>query len=371
MNDDEKQDKNKEENNSEDDINNDDKNNLILYADQLHKLYEIDDRDKSEDLIQREKDIKEKYKQIIIKYLLKQKQKELIKKNNLASRRFKRSNKNVTLESKLNTEEEPETEIIVQVKEEEKEKEKESMDNDVSILLEEEENEKEENMENLMKLIYDNSYLYTHEKKKETPIKQEVLDFLNKSDEKKEEKDEENKKNQNEKDNNDSDNSHISSKNVTGIIDNKVNKNKSPIKNFKRKKSKKIKYNNNKDKLKYSKYTLFSEDMEIKEEKGKESEEEVENNNNNNINNEEIFEKKINEFFKKIQMLKNNTNFEDLDILMNEKDLESERKIIGRRLNDFIETISNVRDYERILRPKFNFLSPIKFSTNDLSNHSD
>ena len=110
--------------------------------------------------------------------------------------------------------------------------------------------------------------------------------------------------------------------------------------------------------------------MEIKEEKGKESEDEAVNN-NNNINNEEILEKKINEFFKKIQMLKNNTNFEDLDILVNEKDLESERKVIGRRLNDFIETISNVRDYERILRPKFNFLSPIKFSTNDLSNHSD
>ena len=67
INSDDKKDQKKEDT-SEDDINNDDKNNLILYADQLHKLYELEDRDKNEDLIQKEKDIKEKYKQIIIKY---------------------------------------------------------------------------------------------------------------------------------------------------------------------------------------------------------------------------------------------------------------------------------------------------------------
>ena len=219
-----------------------------------------------------------------------------------------------------------------------------------------------------MKLIYDNSYLYHEKKKKEIPIKQEVLDFLNKSDEKKEEKKAQEKKiNENENDNDNKsikDNKSISSKTLSKISDNKGNKNKNVIRYFKKKKTRRFKYSSNKDKLKYS---LFIDDTEIKEEKGKESEEEVENNDKN----EEILEKKINEFFKKIQMMKNNENLEDLDILMNEKDLESERKIIGRRLNDFIETISNIRDYERILRPKFNFLSPIKFSTKDLSNHSD
>ena len=89
---------------------------------------------------------------------------------------------------------------------------------------------------------------------------------------------------------------------------------------------------------------------------------------------QEILEKKLNDFFNKIQTLKNNTNLEDLDFLMNEElndEYDTEKRTNGRRLNDFIEKISNNIDYERILRPKFNFLSPIKFSTKDMSNKSD
>ena len=67
----------------EEDIDYEDQQNLIAYAEQLQKLKEIRDSDKSVDLLQVEKNIKEKYKDIIIKYLYKQKQKELIKKRKL------------------------------------------------------------------------------------------------------------------------------------------------------------------------------------------------------------------------------------------------------------------------------------------------
>lgn len=86
-------------------------------------------------------------------------------------------------------------------------------------------------------------------------------------------------------------------------------------------------------------------------------------------------EQKLKEFFEKIQRLKNNKqNLTDLDELMNDefiRDLETDRKQNSRRLNSFIETIINNRDYSKILRPRFNFQSPIKFSTKDLSDKSD
>ena len=86
-------------------------------------------------------------------------------------------------------------------------------------------------------------------------------------------------------------------------------------------------------------------------------------------NSDEEFEKRLNIFFTRIQNLKNNVNnSDDLDQLMNEefKDLETDRKQISRRLNDFIENRDNYRDYDRSLKPRFNFLSPIKFSVKDI-----
>ena len=127
---------------------------------QLQKLKEIDEKDKTEELIQREKDLKERYQEIIMKYLFKQKQKGLIKKRE-NNRKYERSKIKVLYDDKPHTEDETETEMIIKVKEEEKD----NTENELSILLEDEEVENTENLDNIIKLIYDNSYLYAHKKK--------------------------------------------------------------------------------------------------------------------------------------------------------------------------------------------------------------
>ena len=352
------------------------------------KLKEIDEKDKTEELIQREKDLKERYQEIIMKYLFKQKQKGLIKKRE-NNRKYERSKIKVLYDDKPHTEDETETEMIIKVKEEEKD----NTENELSILLEDEEIENTENLDNIIKLIYDNSYLYAH-KKKDIVIKEEVLNILNQKPvfeikPKKKEIIEDNKlsENQNTNNSNDNNNNNNSNNDISGDNndennddnDNNNNDNnvdsinesierrnnirrKSSIKYFKKRRIKKKNKIMNKKKL-----SIFNDETEIKEEKEKESEITEENN-------EEILEKKLNDFFNKIQTLKNNTNLEDLDFLMNEElndEYDTEKRTNGRRLNDFIEKISNNIDYERILRPKFNFLSPIKFSTKDMSNKSD
>ncbi len=86
-------------------------------------------------------------------------------------------------------------------------------------------------------------------------------------------------------------------------------------------------------------------------------------------NSDEELEKRLNEFFMKIKNLKNNNdNLADLDFLMNEefKDETDKKFNISRRLNDFIENRDNFRAYDKNLKPKFNFMSPIKFSVKDL-----
>ena len=62
------------------DIGSEDQQNLIGLAEKIHKLKELSNKDKTEDLLQQEKELKERYKLIILKYLYKQKQKELVKK---------------------------------------------------------------------------------------------------------------------------------------------------------------------------------------------------------------------------------------------------------------------------------------------------
>ena len=140
---------------------------------------------------------------------------------------------------------------------------------------------------------------------------------------------------------------------------NKSNSSIKSIKYFKKRKIKKVNYKDNNKKL-----SLFNNDFDIKEEKIQEKNEE------SDISDENL-EKKINEFFMKIQKLKNDKkDLGDLEFLMNDelvKDSETDRKLNSRRLNDFIEKIDNNRQLDRTIRPKFYFLSPIKFSTKDLS----
>ena len=251
-----------------------------------------------------------------------------------------------------------ETELMVKVKEEENE----STEKELSILLEDEEIENEE-LDSIAKLIYDNSYLF-HHKKKEIPIREEVLNILNKPPESQiNVKDEKNNSvNKDEKNDNEEEyTSNISNNNLLNITMNK-NKSNTSIKSikYKIKKRKKAKFKNRE----LIKLSLFNNDLEIKEEKLKENEDLDDN--------EERLEQKLNEFFKKIQSLKNNTkDLADLDFFINDEFKDPDNlKFNSRRINDFIESITNNRDYDRLLKPRYNFLSPIKFSTKDLLDQS-
>ena len=243
-----------------------------------------------------------------------------------------------------------------------KEDENESTEKELSILLEDEEIENED-LDSMVKLIYDNSYLFTN-KKKEIPIREEVLNILNKApesetneiDEKNNTKNKEDLANNEERntDNNISNNSLNSTKNK--------NKSNTSIKTIKHARKRKIKTNKffKKESIRLS---LFNNDLEIKEENLKANESD---------DNDEKFEQRLNQFFKRIQRLKNNTkDLSDLDFLMNEEFKETnDMKLNTRRINVFIESIANNRDYDRLLKPRYNFLSPIKFVTQNLLDKS-
>ena len=291
-----------------------------------------------------------------MKYLYKQKQKELVKRKEKF--KYEKSKIKVRYDEKKEKEKEDdntETELILKVNEEEKE----NSEKDLSILLEDEENELDEDIDNISKLIYDNSYLFKH-KKKEIPIKQEVINILNES------KNSESNENNTDKSKNEenqefnSENSSISN-NIEKYEINSLNKNtnsnrfKNLIRYPKKTKIKKTKFKESNKQL-----SLFHNDLEINE-KIEEKEE--------SQNSDEELEKKLNEFFMKIKNLKNNNdNLADLDFLMNEefKDETDKKFNISRRLNDFIENRDNFRAYDKNLKPKFNFMSPIKFSVKDL-----
>jgi hypothetical protein len=67
----------------------DEQERLIYYAMKLQKLNEI--KDKDEDIIGEANELKEKYKEIISKYILKQKQKDLTKNKNKKFKNFRKS----------------------------------------------------------------------------------------------------------------------------------------------------------------------------------------------------------------------------------------------------------------------------------------
>ena len=158
-------------------LNEEDMKKLIIYSTKLRKLAEIDDKIKTEEMIQMEKEIKEKYNEIINKYLVKQQYKGLLKKKG----KIKKRPLKILYEEK--NEEEAEIEMQLNIKEK---KQKES--NDIGTKIEDnEEKEKdiEEEVENNVKkkekkkLIYDNSYLFNKNKKENNiAIKKEVLDIL-------------------------------------------------------------------------------------------------------------------------------------------------------------------------------------------------
>ena len=322
---------------SKDGLNEEDMKQLIIYSAQLRKINELNEEDKTEEIIQLEKDIKQKYNEILHKYITKKKHKALVKK--------KEKNKKKLIMNYDENNNEDEFEVEVKLKEEKKEEKKyeKILIESESESIEKEEEKKEEVKEN--KLIYDNK---EKNKKHNIEIKKEVLDILNKkynSDESKNEKLSENKNYFT---------SNITPRNKKIFLN---NKRESKIKYKKRIRSniKPI------DKYKLSLFTDIKEEIIAKSENKYSEENDEEKEEQNKEQKEKLLDKKIKLFFEVIQkMKKSGEDFDFYNILKNDeiKDRENIKRLIG-----FNENISNSRDNERGYKPKFNFLSPIKFKT--------
>ena len=321
---------------SKDGLNEEDMKQLIIYSAQLRKINELNEEDKTEEIIQLEKDIKQKYNEILHKYITKKKHKALVKK--------KEKNKKKLIMNYEENNNEDEFEVEVKLKEEKKEEKKYEK---ILIESESESIEKEEKKEKVKenKLIYDNK---EKNKKHNIEIKKEVLDILNKkynSDENKNEKLSENKNYFT---------SNITPRNKKIFLN---NKRESKIKYKKRIRSniKPI------DKYKLSLFTDIKEEIIAKSENKYSEENDEEKEEQNKEQKEKLLDKKIKLFFEVIQkMKKSGEDFDFYNILKNDeiKDRENIKRLIG-----FNENISNSRDNERGYKPKFNFLSPIKFKT--------
>lgn len=90
-----------------------------MYSTKLRKLAELDESQKTEELIRMEKEIKEKYREILGKYLMKQKYKDLTKKNDVKKINKKRLK---ILYEQTNEDDEEETEVEMQLKIKERKK---------------------------------------------------------------------------------------------------------------------------------------------------------------------------------------------------------------------------------------------------------
>ena len=122
------------------------------------------------------------------------------------------------------------------------------------------------------------------------------------------------------------------------------------------KRFKKIKKNKSKFKRKgKKKLSLFLEEKEEKEENDEKKESDE----------EEELEKKLNLFFQKIREMKSDPkNLIQLDFMLEDNiPIDDDEKQDNRRINGFIDNRSMARELDVIQRPRYNFLSPIKFFT--------
>ena len=318
-----------------------------------------------------------------MKYIMNQMHKDLVKKRE--NKKYERSKIKVrydhnkdSMENLIDSDEldfnpkkeefspEKEDELSIILNSEDKIEEKEDKKDKEKYIEREKEKEMGKELNNVMNLIYDNSYLFKR-KKKDIKIRDEVLEILNKIeklDEQEKNKISEPPSGERNDITNKPDNSSIS----TSI---KMSRNDS-MKSNKKKKIKKKKQKVNSEKKRMSIFDQMKLDMpndEIKEvNEGEKSDDE------GILIKRKTLEEKLEEFFNKIKMMKKSSQNEDLDILMNElidNNMEKEKKKTDRRLYNFFEAIINSSDYDKILRPKFNFLSPIKFSTNIYSEYSN
>jgi len=302
-----------------------------------------DNKEKIDELTQMENDFKQQYYEIINKYLMKQKYKNLTKDKKI-NVRFRRKSLKMLFQGKNeNQDETPE------LKNKRKKKKKILNTDYVPTKIEDSEDEslsddssQSSEKEETKKLIYDNSYLFKKNKKeKKISIKNEVLDILNP-----------NNKSNNNNNQKDINNASFEYNNMNNLHSRKKNYKLSTRRN-KLKTIRKI-FRQKKVPIDVHKLALFTDIDEEIIEKIKEEEDDK----------EKILEEKLEMFFKAIQKMKENGINEDyLDFLENE---ETKGKECLARLNEFNDNMNYLKFKDKKIKSKLNFLSPIQFKTKNL-----
>ena len=352
-----------------------DKNKLLEYSKRLNELKEI--KDKTDEEKQEERNLKELYGSVISKYLVNQKIKGLLSKKEI-DKNWEKSKEKVDYTNNLNK-----VNNTIQERKLNMHKRRKSLP-DINIhystvkngnfgIFNNNENKTEINKQ----LIYDSSYLFKPVVEM-SKIKQEILDILNKKTAYK------TSKNFSatylERINN-SDTKSSKKNSLMNILnddqdfeneENNENNYKNNENRFHNKHSIKKKRKNVNKAKKKSNFELFLNIQDIKEseEANKEDVKKISLNEEDKklMTREQIYEQRLKNFFTKIQKLKNYTDEEILALdYVFEKDNEGSEAILlknkSMRLTSFKELIDNYSNVDKNLRPKFNFLSPLIFSS--------
>ena len=359
---------------NEGDLNEQEK--LIYYGLKMQKLKE--QPNKSEDLDAERKALKEKYKQIITAYILKEQHKNLIKnkkiKNHERSKikiKYDEFSPKKNLEEVASQRKKKQNEIIKKFSSYSDDEDEDSSSNESDSENDEVNNSSNNSNEKLNKkknrmifsknsqkkqLIFDNSYLFKH-KKEDILIRDEIYKILNKK------SDEDKNESLSEEEESESSSSSESKKENMKDYKSKFSKNK-----FLSKRNSSIKIKKNKNKKKVNRMTMFekmsmnytSEDIKDKDDinKGKD---------NIKIDENKHLENRLKYFFSNIQRLKNTKDEDTIENLMKELGVYDIEKRRNRVLSNFFELIDNFRLTNKLSKTRFNFLPPIKFSTNNLS----
>ena len=292
-------------------LNEEETKNLLLYSAQLRKISELNALSKTDEIIHMEKEIKQKYNEILGEFIIKEKYRDLIKNKG-------RTNKNKKFKILYEEIIENEKEITWVLKIKKEKVIQKSKRRKTKIGYEFKEKNKKE-------LIYDNSYLFNKDKKKkEVIIKKEVLDILQTeySPEKIKKK---------------MDDYIVSIKTRKSIFE--------PTRRMKRLKKVK-KYIKPIDKHKLS---LFTDIVEEKKEKIETEDDKK----------EKLFDDKMNLFNSEIEKLKKSERDFDYFDFLKHKDISRNDNMV--RLIGFTEKISRLRNSGKSYNSKFNFFSPIEF----------
>ena len=352
----------------------DEQEKLVYYALKMQKLNEL--KDKSEDIIAEGNELKEKYKQIISSYILKQKHKDLTKNKNFKN--YERSKIKVKYDEFFpdnNLEEIPSSSrkkkqnVIIRKfssysddeNSDEDESESEEFNNSGNGNGSDEKLNKKKsrikfsNNSQKKLLIYDNSYLFKN-KKKDVVIRDEIYKILNnqydedKNGNKSEEEESESSSSSESK------NGHMRDYKSKFSKKNYLSKNSS-LRNKKKKNKKKVNRMTMLEKMSLN-YTTGEVEDKTDLDKDKQF---------FDVNENQHLEHRLKYFFSNIQRLKNTKDENTIENLMKELGVYDIEKKRNRVLSNFFEIIDSFRITNKVSKSKFNFLPPIKFSTNNLS----